>query len=274
MSSQNKPFREIVNGELIFRWHEGQKRVLQSKAQVIAMLAGTQAGKTVTGSRWLHNEIMRTADPAGGNDYLAGTANYDLFKLKMLPELLFYFEQTLKVGRYYPGDQILEIAENFIPGKFWAKRVTDPMWARIILRSAKAEGGWESGTARAAWLDEAGHKDFNLTAWEGCRRRLSIHQGRILITTTLYNLGWLKTEVYDRWIAGDKSIEVIQFDSTLNPAFKAEEYERARSTMPTWKFDMLYRGRYAKPAGLIYDSFNEICIIDRFPIPKNWLIYV
>ena len=106
-------------------------------------------------------------------------------------------------------------------------------------------------------------------------RRLSIAQGRVLFTTTLYGAGWFKNEIYDRWKAGDKDYDVIQFDSTENPAFPKEEFERARRVMPLWKFDLFYRARFAKAVGLIYDSFNEdTCRIPRFPIPTHWPRYV
>jgi hypothetical protein len=37
---------------------------------------------------------------------------------------------------------------------------------------------------------------------------------------------------------------------------------------------MLYDAQFERPAGLIYGGFNEsICVVDRFPIPKTWLIY-
>jgi len=94
-----------------------------------------------------------------------------------------------------------------------------------------------------------------------------------LFTTTLYGLGWLKTELYDR--RNEDDIEVIQFESTTNPAFPREEYERAKRVLPRWKFSLFYKGEYETPAGLIYDSFNQdVCIIDRMPIPKEWLVYV
>ena len=116
---------------------------------------------------------------------------------------------------------------------------------------------------------------FKRSAWEAVRRRLSINEGRALLTTTLYGYGWLKTEFYDRALAGDPDIDLIQFDSIVNPAFPREEYEKRRAEMPSWKFDMFYRGRYAKPAGLIYDAFDEsVCLIKRFPIPVSWPCYV
>ena len=146
--------------------------------------------------------------------------------------------------------------------------------SRIIFFSATNPESIESATAKAAHLDEAGQKQFKLDTWEAVNRRLAINRGRILITTTLYTLGWLKTEVYDRWKSGDKDIEVIQFDSIANPAYPMEEYQRAKATMPPWKFAMFNRGRYETPAGLVHDSFSASDIIDRMPISKDWPVYV
>lgn len=256
---------------LILNFHSGQDRAWNSIRRFVAMLAGTQGGKTVFVPPWLHREIANN----GSGDYLAVTANYDLFKLKLLPELLDYYVHTLGIGRYWAQDRIIEIAEDVTPGQFLAKTKDDPMWARIILRSSEAEAGLEAATAKAAALDEADHPDFKRNAWEAIQRRLSISQGRGLFTTSLYHWGWLKTEIYDRWKAGDPDIDVIQYASVLNPAFPREEFERAQKVLPGWKFNLFYRGIYERPAGLIYDSFDEnVCKIDRFPIPKEWLVYV
>lgn len=167
---------------------------------------------------------------------------------------------------------MIEIAEP--GGKFLAKVATDPMWARIILRSASAGSGLESATAQAAILDEAGQDEFTVEDWEAVLRRLSLSQGRAFIGTTPYSLGWLKTEIYDRWVAGDPNFEVVQFVSTMNPAFPQAEYERARATMPAWRFQFMYEGRFSRPAGLIYDCFNpDLHKVDPFPIPPDWLHY-
>ena len=234
------------------------------------MLAGSQGGKTSFGPHWLNREIHEK----GGGDYLAATASFDLFKLKMLPETKELFEHVMGIGRYWAGDMVMEIRDP-ATGKFLAEKSSDKMWGRIILRSAQAEGGLESATAKAAWLDEAGMNKFRIDNWEAVLRRLSLSQGRVLITTTLYNRGWIKTELYDKWKKGDPSIEVIQFPSFINPAFPKEEYERAQRDLPRWKFNMFYKGEFDLPAGLIYDNFDEeICIEKPFEIPQDWPRYV
>lgn len=192
----------------------------------------------------------------------------------MLPEVRTVFEHLLGIGRYWAGDKVLEIREpgpELWDGPFHATRASDPMWARIILRSAQSEGGLESATANAAWLDECGQDKFKLYSWEAVLRRLSLSQGRVLGGTTLYNLGWLKSQVYERWKAGDPDFDVIQFRSTVNPAFPQAEYDRARRTLPAWKFQMFYKGQFDKPAGLIYDVFDEsVHVCAPIPIPPDW----
>lgn len=250
------------------RMHAGQTRAWYSIRRIVAVVAGTQSGKTSWGPWWLWREIFTQ----GPGDYLAVTATFDLFQLKMLPALREVFEDVLGIARFWAGDGVLEICQHqqnpdtgvWEPVRdadgrliFGAERARDAhkMWARVIMRSASSEGGLESSTAKAAWLDEAGQDAFSLGAYEAIRRRLSLSRGRILITTTPYNLGWLKQKVYDRWQAGDPDVDVINFPSTMNPAFPHEEFEEARAELDEWKFNMFYRGLFERPAGQIYSMF-------------------
>ena len=249
------------------RFHPGQVRAWKSEKRFIVVLAGTQSGKTSWGPIWLKREI----DRCGPGDYLAVTASYDLFKLKMLPALRECFEHIYGTGRYWSGDRIIELADP--SGRFWAKRVDDPMWGRIILRSAEAGSGLESNTAKAAWADEAGQDKFTLETWEAILRRLSLSQGRVLLTTTIYNMGWLKSALYDKRDR-DPNIDVIQFDSIENPVFPRDEWERAEQALPRWKFDMFYRGRYTRPAGMIYSIWDrDLHTMPRFALPETWPRY-
>lgn len=234
--------------------HRGQLRAMDSLARFIFIIAGTQSGKTSFGPWWLSREI-RTCGPG---DYLAVTATYDLFKLKMLPEMLYVFTQLEQGWTYHKSERVLEKIDR-----------------RIILRSADALGGLESATAKAAWLDECGQDRFVIDAWEAIQRRIALYQGRVLGTTTPYNLGWLKQQVFDRWRAGDRTYHVIQFASTMNPRFPCAEYERAKATLPAWKFEMFYNGNFSRPAGMIYGDFSDVENTCRpFPIPKSWPRYV
>lgn len=256
---------EVHDGRMRLNLHPGQSAVWNSARRFIFMLAGTQSGKTSFGPHWLRREI----ELRGGGDYIAATATYDLFKLKMLPAMRELFEHQLGIGRYWGGDKVIELCDPDT-GKYPSDD-GNPPWGRIILRSANAPGGLESATAKGAWLDECGQDDFTIDAWQAVLRRLSLSQGRVLGTTTPYNLGWLKTQIFDRWVNGDNSIDVIQFASINNPQFPMEEFERARATMPAWKFRMFYEGQFDRPPGLIYDVFDrERHVIAPYVIPYFW----
>jgi hypothetical protein len=259
---------KIDDGKLRLPFHKGQARAWQSTRRFVFILAGTQSGKTSWLPWVLHKLINQTVTPDGDNDYIATTASYDLFKLKFLPEMRNVFEHLLGIGRYWSGERVIELKD---PNKgFWAKRVDDPMYGRIILRSASSPSGLESATAKAAILDEAGQDEYTLETWEAILRRLSLHQGRVYAATTLYNLGWIKSEIYDVWKNGDPDIDVIQFASIQNPAFPLQEFERVRSKMQDWRFAMFYLGQFAKPAGLIYSAFADNMLVDPFAIPDDW----
>jgi len=261
VQTTNRHFREIADGKLKLNFHPGQSRAWESQRRFVVMLAGTQGGKTTFAPHWLYREINRQ----GPGDYLAVTATFPLLQLKFLPEMQYVFETLLKWGEY--RDSAKTIVSH--------DRIHGAEASRIIFGSAKNPESVESATAKAAVLDEAGQRQFRRDAWEAIQRRLSIHQGRALIATTIYCLGWLKTELYDPWMNGDPQIDVIQFDSILNPMFPREEYERARERLPRWKFRMFYQGQFDRPAGMVYDCFDEaVAVIPRQPIPRQWLIYV
>ncbi len=271
-----EPLEQLIdiNGEVLEQnFHPGQWQVWESKKRFIFMLAGTQGGKTSFGPLWLHREIFDPDIGCGAGDYLAVTASYDLFKLKMLPALREYFEHILGVGRYWAGDKVIELRDPET-GLFTAKRQDDAMWGRIILRSARSEGGLESATAKAAWLDECGQDEFTIMIWQAVRRRLSLHRGRVLATTTLYVLyNWLR-ELYNDWKKGRSDLDFIQFASILNPQFPKQEFDDAMETTDDHVFSMFYRGEYDKPPGMIYQSFNDqLCVVKPFNIPNDWPSY-
>jgi hypothetical protein len=246
----------IENGQVHITPHAGQQAALDSRARFTFVIAGSGGGKTSLTPWWLYREIGQ----CGEGDYLAVTATFDLFKLRFLPEMRHVFCDTLNWGAFAAGDKVITSHD----GK-----------SRIILRSAEAEGGLESAIAKAAVLDECGQDRFTLDAWDAVQRRLSLNQGRVLGATTPYSLGWLKTEVHDRWRAGDQDYKVIQFESVANPAFPAQEFERRRRTMPAWRFNMFYRGQFERPESLIYSVYDPTtCDVEPFEIPKEWPRYV
>lgn len=245
------PYEVDADGQLDFIYHPGQREAMTKVERFILILAGTQSGKTLILAWWLLWEIIAK----GPGDYLFATPSFTLLEKKALPEFLRLFKTKLKLGEYVGGSRrtftFNKAAERFL---FGAEQ-DEP--SRVVFGHAQDPDSLESATYKAAVLDEAGQKKFRRGSWEAILRRLSIHKGRVLVGTTPYTLGWLKTELYDRAKAGELDYALVQFDSTENPAFPADEYERMRAIMPRWKFNMMYRGLFERPAGLIYDVFDK-----------------
>lgn len=252
----------------VLRFHAGQIRALDSTKRFVLILSGTQSGKTSFGPYWLYEEIQRR----GPGDYLVATPTFTLLELKALSEFKRLFEERLQLGRYKGSPsrvfQFSPQGEEVIFGS------TQKNPTRILFGHAQDPESLESATIKAAWLDEAGQKKFKRGSWEAIQRRLSIHEGRVLITTTPYALGWLKNELHDK--AGDPNsdVDLIQFESVMNPAFPESEFNRMRDTLPRWKFNMMYRGIFERPAGMIYDCFGAENKVKRFNIPSSWQRYV
>lgn len=266
-----KPYREIVGGRLNLNFHEGQSRAWKSKARFPFMLGGTQVGKTCFAPDWLEREI-RTCGPG---DYLAVTATFPLLNLKLLPEMLFVFQDLYHYGEYNRSEKVFYFHKVRKKKEDAILFPDSTATTRIIFGSATNPESIESATAKAAVLDECGQKQFRRDAWEAVLRRLSLAQGRALGITTLYGYGWLKDEVYDEWVRGNTDFDIIQIDSIINPSFPLAEYKRARDSLPDWKFELFYRGRFAKPAGLIYDCFDSTNhVVEPFEIPKEWPVYM
>ena len=254
--------------------HPGQVKVWDSLRRFVFMLASTQGGKTCFGPHWLHREITDPVIGRGPGDYLAITSTFKLLELKMLPEFLKVFQDIYGLGVFRDAKKVFEF---YYQPNGLDRFNTEQIPTRVIFGSAQNPESIESATAKAAWLDEVGQDQFPLSSWQAVLRRLSLAQGRVLGTTTLYNLGWLKQQVYDPWLKGDPDIDIIQFNSLMNPVFPRDEYERAKRTLPRWLFNLFYEGLYSRPAGVIYDNYDDVaCTINRVweKPPQRFQCYV
>jgi len=246
--------------------HPGQKRAWESKRRIVAIVAGTQSGKTSFEPLWLHREIYLR----GPGDYAVICPTFTLMELKALPEFRRLFETTLHLGEYV-GSPVRRFTLSKA-GEVELFGQTQTTATQVFFGYAENPDSLESATYKAAVLDEAGQKAFKRGSWEAIQRRLAIHQGRVLIGTTPYGAGgWLKSEIVDRHKAGDPDVELIQFTSITNPIFPRAEYERALATLPAWKFNLYYRGVLDRPAGMVYDCFDPATHIwPHFTPALNW----
>ncbi len=263
-------FYEMTDsGRLRYHFHPGQLQAWDSERRFVVVLSGTQGGKTVSGPPWLHREIKR----CGPGDYLVVTPTFALLDKKALPEFIKLFVDYLGLGRYI-GSPTRRFEVSPIGQKRLFNDYGRAYKTTIWFGYAADPDSLESATAKAAWLDEAGQRVFRQESYEAVMRRLSIHQGRMLITTTPYYHGWLKTRFWDQRHT-DPDVDLVHFESIMNPAFPHEEWERARRELPPWRFDMFYRARFTRPAGLIYNSFDSDTMTCRpFVVPPEWPRYL
>lgn len=258
-----------ADGVLTLNLHAGQQRAYWSDARFVLVLAGTQSGKTSIGPAWLFSEMQRR----GPGDYLIASPTFPLMEIKVIPEFKRFFMQLLDLGEYV-GSPLRKFTLSR-RGNEVLFGTSDPgEETHIYFGYGSDPDSLESATYKGAWLDEAGQKKFKRASWHAILRRLSIAQGRVLITTTPYTLGWLKTELHD-CAADDPDIEVVNFPSIANPLFRREEWERAKASLPAWMFRMFYQGQFDRPAGLIYDCFDRaVHTMPRFSIPASWPRYL
>jgi len=274
-------------------FHEAQDELWEAKAKVIAFVAGTQSGKTVTAPYLTLREIARKFSNGEPNEHLVASPTYKLMDKKLLPEYRRVIVEKLNLGEYIAGDSAIKLTPEGI------SRVTGELpvtGTSVIIWFGHAQNpeSLESATYKSAVLDEAGQDSFRSGSYEAVLRRLSINQGACYILTTPYNRNWFFEKIYRRALVTifnevgggkfvrveegkanrDNNIRVITCPSIMNPEFPLEEWVFAKGSLPEWQFEMMYMGRFSLPAGVIFDSFTDENIIDRFPIPDHWPVFM
>lgn len=202
--------------------------------------------------------------------------SFPLLAVKFFPELKRVLGHEMGLFRFPKSPKPEAPAELTRRGELllWGAPQDQPTFLRF--GHADNPDSLESMTAKAALCDEPGQKRFRLGSWEAIRRRLSIHQGRALLMTTPYDLGWLYQLFWVPWLAAAKrgephpEIDIVNFRSIDNPAFPRAEYDATRLTMPAWRHAMFYDGMFERPAGLIYDCWDEHNVCAPFEVPRHW----
>lgn len=253
------PFREKKADGWHFSYNWPQSELMESKARFPVLQCGARVGKTTGLVRWL----ARQRDKCGPGHYMFVSATYPLMDKSAMQELMVQFQEI-------DGYEYQAARRRFVSKTL--NEEGQPEYV-VFLGSAEKPESLAATTLKAAAFDEAGQNGCKQEAFVQLFRGLAINQGRMAIGTTLYAFAnGYRYEVYDRAMSGDPNFEIIQADSIENPAFPVEEYYRLRDTMPTWKFNMTYRGIYERPIGSVYDCFDpDAHIIDPFVIPSDWV---
>ena len=237
----------------------GQARLLTDfKSSILAAIAGTGGGKTILGYWWLHSRM----EAYPGFTWGVAEPIYNMLDKIILnssdPDRPSLFNYLKLIGH---NPDWIDKQSHILRTNF----------GQIYMGSADNPDSMQGAAVKGYWLDESGQ--MRVLAHDTARQRCAMMNGQVLHTTTPYNLGCLKTDIWDK--RNEPGIHVETWRSIDRPGFPHERYEEERRRLPPWRFAMIYDARFDRPSGLIYSAFNEnICLINRFPIPTSWLIYV
>jgi hypothetical protein len=222
-----------------------QLRILQAKNKFSGLIAGTGSGKTFFLPRWLWVRMNQFP----GHEWILSAPTIPMMERNPWKYCIDYFDQERI--KYKKNETKLRIRTSL---------------GVIHFISAETPERMQGIHAKGVIGDEAGM--YSRQWWDIALQRVAFYQGQILLLTTPYALNWLKTEVYDNFLAGDTDFYLENPTSIDNPFYPKAEFERAKKRLPEWKFKMLFQGQFTKPAGLIYPTYQ---IVDDFDIPKDWI---
>jgi len=231
--------------------HKYQMQVMQSMKRFILMVAGTQGGKTTTGAYWIFKEI----DNYPQDEYLIAAPTYKIMGQSTLP-------------------RFLDVMRGMIPGKWNEQKKEFKIRAggKVYFRSTEDPDAIEAMKCRAIWLDEAGKMKHRV--WNAVNSRIAILKGKVLMTTSWYNLGWLYHDIYRRV---DDDYEIIQFASNENPWFPEDEWDRLKKTLPEAEFRRRFGGEPIKAEGLVYSCFDRhthVYDVEHTELPKGLFKFI
>ena len=246
-------------------FHADQQKAWESTADVVIICAAWQSGKTVA-LPWL---LLREIQRKGPGDYGAFSSTYKLLSRKFLPELRKVFGQFAEFRASEMRFEFTEAGEVAIFGK---RQETPTV---IQLGYAENPDSLESATLKAVVWDEPGQRLVPEQSYRTVESRLMVNRGRMFLASRPYEFNWFQSLTAS---ADGERVHAVTFPSWANPVNppKDDEYwTRLRRELPAWRFAMLYEGRFTRPAGAIYDRFDEAeNVVEDFAIPDHWEIYV
>ena len=236
-----------------------QSRILTDYwTPTIAAIAGTGGGKTSLGYWWLSDRMAKQP----GFGWALAEPTY-----QMLAKIILNSPDPLRPNII----NYLDSLEGFNPQLHKSDKIIETDKGLIYLGSADNPDTMQGAAVKGYWLDESGM--MSLLAYQTAEQRVSFQEGQVLLTTTPYNRGWLLTEIADK--ADDALIHVETWRSIDNPSFPKRRYDLLKNKMARHRFGMMFDALFERPEGLIYASFDESkCIVPRFPIPREWFVYV
>lgn len=246
MIKQIKQTRKIEIRTLHYQTDFCIKTLKHPEIKYLGFIAGTGTGKTYLMPRLLYSLMNKHKN----EEWIVSAPSIQMLKNNPIAYTARFFRS---IG--------IDFYQNFNKSEL----VYESDLGKIHFISAETPDRMQGIHAKGILGDEAGL--YKIGWWLTAVQRVSFKQGKILLFTTPYTLNWLKTEIYDKWAAGDKHFYVINPKSIDNPFYPKEEYYNAKKRLPEWKFRMLYEAIFTKPFGLIYPEYTTC---KKFKIPDKW----
>lgn len=216
-----------------------QAKIFTSKKRIIIAIAGIQGGKTISGIYWSQLQIQENPDKNG----LICGLSHDQLSNVIIDKFFNTFPQYKKF--FVKKEKTL-----FLPtgGRVFFRPLEDPKYIEGI-------------TAHWAWIDEGDLISYR--AYINVRGRLGSTGGKLLITSSLTDGGWLGE--YAEKMAEAQDIDIITWKSIDNPGFSREEWEALKRELDPLLFKRRYEAQYSKYSGRVYSFFDfEKHVRDRF----------
>lgn len=211
----------------------------------------------------------------GPGDYGVIGPDHPMLRNKARPELA-----KAMVGMYRSsGDEWVLTADG--ESLLWG--APQPTRTRILFRHGKAPEAIEAFTLKGLWIDEPGQ--IPDAVWTAIKPRVMTHRARVFMTSRPMEFNWYVSEMWNdvmdtvtltrRPDAPDDK-EVINYPSHANPFADHEFLESERLRLPDAEYRMRYLGIPTRPAGAVYDCFDERVhvIRDHMVIPDEWPKYI
>lgn len=236
----------------------------EEPTQFGAAICGSQSGKTTIGAVWTGLKIQEEMSKPTPRPGLIGAPTYKILRQSTLQK---FWEQFPNLQQYYRKQ------ENIIEIPYQDKKGDVKVYP-IFVRSFDRPLGVEGMSPGFAWLDEFGLCDQ--LSWTVVKTRMTVTQGKIFITTTPYNTGFLYRDIYlpakegvdtrmklYTWSAydlatffeelakkekGEKKREFI----AKAEGVRAHLFSEKRSLAPE-EFAKRYLGEFTRMTGLVYN---------------------
>jgi len=243
--------------------NRAQEIVWRSEARVTAAVSGHFGGKSHLGAYWILDQTKKYP----GQDFIVCGTNFKTLGNSAIPKMRSLFGLR---GMTWEFDQHEQIGFRAANMEYWL-----PDGGVIYIRSADRPGSMQGAHVKGIWMDET--VDTTFYVYETLLGRMAGLGGKMLITTTPYDRGWLYEQVYKPWVAAGRpdgapgsNVCVAQWRSIDNPTYPRAEWENLKAVLPEWRFRMLYEGQFERPMGLVYDCFADSHWINPFEIPPEW----